>query len=231
MLNYCRGPVLSLLVGVTVPLGASAQAPAPTVASATGHAEVGLPPSRAAMRLVISTHAPTAALASSENGRKQQRVLAALAKLGYGPRQVEAVAFSVSPNIDYQHTKRLIDYEAEADVGIRVDSLAQLGTVIDAVLGAGGTEIRGIAFQSDSTDAGRRRALTEALASARSDAETFARASGLRLGRLIEVSTVAPPNTGGVVLEAISISRGYAMIAPEDVRISVTAYTKWELTP
>ena len=99
------------------------------------------------------------------------------------------------------------------------------------MLGAGGTEIRGIAFQSDSADAGRSRALTDALAGARRDADTFARASGLRLGRLIEVSTIVPPSGGGFQLQGGVAAAGYAMIAPEDVRITVTVYTRWELTP
>lgn len=232
MVDHWRRPTLSLIVALAIPASTHAQAAAPTVAVATGQAEVGLPPSRAVLRLSIASHAATAALASSANSRKQQQVVAALKKLGYGRSHVEAAGFSVSPNVDYEHARRLIDYEAQADVTIRVDSLPQLGTVIDAALGAGGTEIRGITFQSDSADAGRRQALTEALASARRDADTFARASGLRLGRLIEVSTMAPPGGGGpLALQAGMRSNGYQTITPEDVQVTVTVYTRWELTP
>jgi uncharacterized protein len=232
MVDCWRRPSVALIVALALPVSTYAQAAAPTVAIATGQAEVGLPPNRAVLRLAITTHAATAALASSANGRKQQQVVAALTKLGYGRRHVEAAGFSVSPNVDYEHARRLIDYEAQADVTIRVDSLPQLGTVIDVALGAGGTEIRGITFQSDSTDAGRSRALTEALASARRDADTFARASGLRLGRLIEISTMTPIGGGGpLALQAGMRSGGYQTIVPEDVQITVTVYARWELTP
>ena len=220
--------LLALVLG-SGELPAQVEAPgAPATIVTTGEGQVALPPDRAVVSLGIYSHSATAALASSENGVKQQDVLEALRALGFTDADIQATHFSVSPQYDYENSDTLTGYRAQADVKVHVARLDQLGALIDAVLGAGGSEIDEIVFVSDSASIARDRALTEALRQARRDAATLASAAGGQLGELIEVSTIPPPSGSGVLtLQPGLISSRYAMIAPKDVMVSVTVYARW----
>jgi uncharacterized protein YggE len=223
---------LHALVLMSGQLPAQVEAPgAPATIVTTGEGKVALPPDRAVVSLGIYSQSATAARASSENGVKQQEVLEALHTLGFTDADIQATRFSVSPQYDYEHSDTLTGYRAQADVKVYVAKLDQLGALIDAVLGAGGSEIDEIVFVSDSASIARNRALTEALQQARRDAATLASASGGQLGELIEVSTIPPPSgpSGLLTLQPGSVVSRYAMIAPMDVTVSVMVYARWSL--
>jgi len=101
------------------------------------------------------------------------------------------------------------------------------------VLRAGATDLPSITFESDSVAIGRRLALGEALAKARSDAEALATAGAGSLGRLLEVSTQAGSGYR-TSLQAVSLTvaaRGAPAITPQDVVVQVSVQARWEFVP
>ena len=191
---------------------------------------VALPPSHAVLSVVVSTRGKTAALASTANSRAQASVLDALESLGYGEERVAPTDYSVRANTDYEDNDKIIDYVASLDLRVRVDSLAALGSIVDAALGAGGSAIEGISFIADSVDRGRQEALAAAMLRAKRDAESLAAAAGGRLGRVLEVSTI-PPVSGPSSLRLFPgvVGNGYVLIVPHSVDIEVEVYTRWAL--
>ena len=203
---------------------------------------VALPPSHAVLSVVVSTRGKTAALASTANSRAQASVLDALESLGYGEERVAPTDYSVRANTDYEDNDKIIDYVASLDLRVRVDSLAALGSIVDAALGAGGSAIdaisfiaggsaiEAISFIADSVDRGRQEALAAAMLRAKRDAESLAAAAGGRLGRLLEVSTI-PPVSGPSSLRLFPgvVGNGYVLIEPHSVDIEVEVYTRWAL--
>lgn len=91
-----------------------------------------------------------------------------------------------------------------------------------------------ITFESDSVEMGRRTALAQALAKARSDAEALATAAGGSLGRLLEVSA-RPGFLPGAQLEAVVVNayagRSAPAITPPDVVVRVSVQARWEFAP
>jgi uncharacterized protein YggE len=228
------GIVVLLAVGLC-PALAMGQGAQPAVVVVAGASSVHLPSDHATLNISIVTRARTAAAAAGENGRKQRAVLDALGAMGYGPGQARAIDFAVTPVRDDDHPNRTPSaYDADISVAVAVADLSKLGATIDAALAAGGSDVRNIEFISDSARAGRERALGAAYESARLQAETLAKASGARLGRLIEISMFPPASgDGGVarfyqsgVVESASI-----VLTPRDVEISETVYVRWELVP
>jgi uncharacterized protein YggE len=211
----------------------NAQAPANgadtgAVLVTSGTGEVSLPPDRADLRLEVGTRGPTAAQASTENSTALRRVVASLNAMRMPDESVLVVGVWVRPNENRQ-SGALSGYTAAAVVRVTVRSLDRLGTMLDRALSAGATGIQNIAFTSNREDAGRRDALARAYGKARADAETLARAAGLRLGALIRLTTEPDYGAFGSAGMAGIVPYGSMPIAPTEVTVRATVRATWRL--
>lgn len=220
--------ILAALSGL--PVAAHAQVPTvPRAASeivTSGNGEATLTPDRAVVRIGMQTNAPTAAAASSRNVRKVEAVIDTLRKLGYRVDSLRTVGFGVTPNYNYEQGRKLVDYQASATIRLLVGRLDRLGLTLDAVLGAGASDVSNIVFESDREEAGRRTALGEALRTARVDAEALAAAAGGRLGRLLEATT--QPEMRPMMQMAAEMRASNAALPPQDVLVMVNVQARWE---
>jgi uncharacterized protein YggE len=158
----------------------------------SGQGESKIAPDRARIEISVQTRATTAAAAGSENARKQQAVLDALRKLGFAGDQLSTVNYSLYPEMQYDkegRTARVVGYSATNTVRVEVRDLSLVGKAIDASLTAGANMISSLTFYASNTDDARRAALASAVAHARADAETLAKAAGGSVGTLLEIST------------------------------------------
>ena len=182
--------VLAAAAGLTP--GLRAQAPSqitrPEIVT-NGSGEVRLPPDRALLRLGVTTRGQTATAASAPNGPRVKRVQDALAAQGLTGRAVRVVSFALTPVVDYQRGSTITEYQARTTLEVSLPRVPALGSVLDAAVGAGATEVDAISFSSDSAEVARGRALAMALAKARADAEALAAAAGGTLGMLQLVTT------------------------------------------
>src|SRR5262249_6268938 len=141
--------------------------------------------------------------------------------------EIKGSRLVVSPRWDYEsHRPKRIGYQAVNTIDIETTNLSQLGAVIDAALSAGATDVSEITFLSKKTDEARRRALGQAVGSARADAEAMARAGGGALGDLLLVSTERTNEAPGVELQEVVVTAGRRAAVPTDVapsQIKVTA--------
>jgi uncharacterized protein len=199
-----------------------------------GSGEATLPPQRAVLTIGMTSRASNAADASSRNAKILRSVLDTLGRAGFPRESLKTVNFGVDPNIDYEHANKVTGYDATATIRLVVHDLTQIGRVIDLALTAGATGVSNVTFESDSVGIGRRRALGEALARARSDADALATAAGGSLGRLVEVSTLLTGfGYGGRVSAALTFStaRQAPEFTPRDVVVQVSVQARWEFVP
>ena len=221
-----------LVAGLLAPLSAAAAqsvSAGPEVVTA-GTGTVLLPPDRAMVRITVATRAASASAASTSNGPVVTRVQDTLRVLGFAGAAVRAVSFGVTPNYDYQNARRIVDYEARTTLEVRLRDLGTLSSLLDGALAAGATDVSSITFESDSLPAARNRALAAALAAARADAETLARAAGGRLGKLRQVTTT--PASTPMELRAAAPPTSLAGGVPavlRDVVVSVWVQARWAL--
>lgn len=223
----------ALALCAAAPSVAEAQKPAPAVITTTGSATTNLRPTSAVVMLAIEDRSPSAATAAAENAGRQQRVLAALVRIGFSPVQARVTGYSVRADMDFQ-TGNLRGYQASASVSVSVSELGKLGVLIDTALAAGATGVDRITYSSDSATIVRTRMLAEAMASARRDAEALARAAGGRLGRLLDVSTsplsLDSPRAFALQPGVTEAAFDAVAFAPRDVTVDATVYARWEMT-
>jgi len=222
----------SLLGAQSPPPGQSS--PPQISTSASGESRVQ--PDRATILFAVETRATTAARAGTDNTRRQRAVLDTLRKLGLTEGQLSTTGYAVTPEMRYDGKQpQVVGYVARNTVQADVRRIEQVGSLIDAALGAGANVVSSLRFYSSRADEARRLALADAVAKARADAEAIARAAGGSLGPLIEVATSGPvrPMYGEdvVMARAASADTQPTPIDPGEQTISVFVSARWTFLP
>ena len=206
--------------------------------SVTGHGESKLTPDRANVQISVQSRAVTAAAAATDNAKMQGAVIASVKALGIGDEQISTSGFNVSPEQKYEPNKPPIitGYVVTNTVVVEVRKVSQVGAVLDAALSHGANVISGLSFFSSNTEAARRSAIAAAVASARGDAETAAKAAGGSLGTLLEIGlgSYSPPVPRPMMMRgAVSAASMQAdtPISPGQETISADVSARWRFIP
>lgn len=161
-------------------------------------AEIQVTPDRAELSIAVESRARTAAQASTENARIQTAVLEAVRRQGITGPNIQTRSVQVTP--EYQYPREggrptVTGYVARNEVAVTITDLSKLGPVIDAALAQGATNVVGPRFTISNPDSARREALDAAVRKAMADAQVMARAAGVQLGNVLEMSSHSAANT------------------------------------
>lgn len=244
---------LSLLAATALALGAAPalaqQAPIPTIEA--GHALLTVSaegsstrePDLASYTSGVTTQGTTASEALSANSARMNQVIAALKRAGIADKDIQTSNISISPM--YAQPKRLPDgstedgpqrivgYTANNTVAVRQRKLADMGKVIDALVSAGANQVDGPSFQLSQPEAAQDEARTEAMKIARARADLYARASGLRVVRIVSISEsggyTPRPQMMMVSARKASMDAAAAPVAAGELETNVNVTVQFEL--
>lgn len=221
----------SLVLPATV-LAQATPTSAPPQIVVTGVGEAHVSPDRATIMVGVQSRGATAVAAGAENARRQKAILDTLRALGLTSDQLSTMNYNVSPEMQYSPNgttpPKVTGYVVTNTVRADVRRLDDVSRVIDAALAKGANEISSLQFYSSKADSVRRAALQSAVADARADAETLARAAGGELGMLLELSTSEIPVRP---VMATAMMRGAAAektpIEPGQQTVTANVTAKW----
>lgn len=205
-----------------------------------GRGEVDIKPDRARLELGVETRASTAAAAAAENSRRQRAALEALQRLGITPENIQTANLQVTPEMVYPgqgQPPRVAGYVARNSVRVEIEKLEQTGTLVDAAIAKGATNVMGLQFYSSKAAEARREALARAVLAAKLDAEAMAKAAGYQIGALLEISSGSPSE--GPVLMSMDMMRGAKLAAaaeptpvnPGELKVVETVTVRWAVKP
>jgi uncharacterized protein YggE len=230
----CAALVISPLMACAQP-GVSQQSQQIPQIVTTGTGDAQVTPDRARIDITVETRGATAAAAAAENARISTAVRARIVALGIEDQRISTWGYNLQPEYDYNQRgdgrPRVIGYVARNTVRTDVHQVAQVGSVIDAALGAGANTIGGLDFYSSTMAEARKTALADAVQKARADAEVMANAAGGSLGELIELSSTyfggptPPPYMAR--MEASIAQADATPISPGERTINVTVNARW----
>ena len=190
---------LALIGAVAVALLAGAAGAGGTTAAATQHSivvtgngSVATVPDRAQLSFGVSSDAKTASAALRVNAVEMTRVIAAIKAQGIAAADIRTEQVSLSPRYT-QNGEGILGYTATNSVGVTLRNLDKTGAVIDAAVEAGANQVSGPNLVRSDQSALYRAALRVAIANAKAKAQTIARASGLVLRRITDVSESGGP--------------------------------------
>ena len=178
-----------------VPLAFAGEDPAPRILVA-GEGNVEIAPDMAVLNLSVMRQASTARAALTANSAAMAKVLDAMAALGIAKRDLQTSTFNIQPrytnpprqNSGATEAPKLVGYTVRNAVTVRVRDISRVGDVLDTSVTLGVNDGGGIEFTNNDPSAAITEARRAAMEKAMSKAQTLAKAAGVRVGKVLEIS-------------------------------------------
>lgn len=174
---------------------AAADLPRTITVSGTGTA--GTPPDMATIRTGVATTASNAKEALAANNKAMETLLAVLKSRNIDAKDIQTSGFSVYPEYRRANgpsprggprTNEIIGYRVSNNVSVKVRNLPRLGEILDGLVKAGSNQVSGVSFGLSDPKAITDEARKDAIDDARGRAELYARATGVKVGKVISIS-------------------------------------------
>lgn len=162
----------------------------PRIISLSGHGEVRATPDIAYVTSGVVTQGATAAEALAANTKAMTDLFAALKESGIEDRDVQTSNFSVQPRYDFSNNQapKMVGYDVSNNVTVTLRKVDTLGALLDRMVQSGSNQISGISFDvskpEDAMDEARKLATEDATRKAK----VYAKAMGIELGNVMQVS-------------------------------------------
>ncbi len=195
-------------------------------------------PDTASFSTGVNSKAPTATQALRDNSRKARVVIEKLKSLGIANKDIQTTGINLRADYEYDQSSRMnrfIGYRVSNQVRATVRDIDKLGSILDALVSKGGaTNLNGPYFSIDDDSDVKRLARERALANARSQAESYARASGYSGVRVLSIAEGLRNISRGpapMMPEMMAdVARGSVPVAPGQVGTTVTLDITYEMT-
>lgn len=216
--------------GETVNIGGDAVGDGITV-RATGTANVV--PDAVRLSLAVSAVADTPDEATGRVATSADAVRNVLRDNGIDDADIATQGFSVGPEYDYSREggPTITGYRATQIFGVLVREAESAGTVIDAVVAAGGADVAvngTTPIVDDATDAAVA-AREDAVSKARAKAEEYAELLGVSLGDVVAFSEVDSPVNVAPVMRTEAAADAATTIDLGTSEVAVTVKVRWSI--
>ncbi len=163
-----------------------------TLITVTGQGASTAMPDMATETFTISTNADSAARATADNNERYNRLLNALESLGIAHSDIRTTSYNVNytppptpqAGVPLPPFRERSGYFVYRGITVTLHQLPLVGKAIDAAIGAGVTDIGGVAYGVSDRKGQQQRALRAAVTDARSQAEAMAAAAGVHITRI-----------------------------------------------
>ena len=184
----------------------------------------------------VTTQAPTAVAAMQANAKAMDAVVQRIKALGIAPEDIQTTGINLGAQYDYdQATQRQVfrGYQASNRVSVTLRKIDRTGSVLDALVAAGATDIGGPTFSIDDDTASRAQARKAAFDKAQVQASEYARWAGYSGVRLLSISEAVNPGRPMPYAEgrvAMAADMKQTPVEPGLVGTAVTISVTFEMT-
>jgi len=234
---------LAVAASITAPIFVTAQdtdSPDRSELIVVGNGRVLAEPDRAAVELGVMRRAQTARAAQEGVNERVRSIVSALSDLGIERERIQTSRLQLHPV--YRPGSRqdpgapeIIAYEAGYSLVVQVSDINEVGTVIDLSLEAGANQLRGVRYELSEEAQFREMALAKAVEEAVAKAETLARAAGVQLAGMIEISEGVSPGRpirpGGLQMMAVEGMQAETTVLPGELAVHASVTIRFALVP
>ena len=197
-----------LLFGVIASSPAFAQTAEPPQIVVTGEGIIKATPDQAWISIGAESRSKVSKEAQQRNADAMTAVTQRLAAFGITKDAIRTTAIDLQFEFDYANGKQTPrGYVARNTIEVRVDDLAKLGDVLDAVVAFGATMIHGLRFDVKQRAEAEANALQAAVKDAMAKAQAIATGASRPLGGILRIEEL------GDVRGPVPMMREYAMSA------------------
>ncbi|MBM4177338.1 SIMPL domain-containing protein [Candidatus Gribaldobacteria bacterium] len=154
--------------------------------SSSGKATVT--PDIALLKAGVTTEGNSVEKIVAENHTKMNNIIEAVKNSGVEEKDIQTTSYSLTPRYDWLETGRVFrGYTLNQEIAVKVRNFEKIGDVLELVTKNGGNVIGNLQFTIDDQEKIKAMALENAILNAKAKAKELAKASGLKLGKLINV--------------------------------------------
>ncbi len=156
-----------------------------------GLGEATAAPDMAVLSVGVDAQAPTAAQALKDNGARMNATIAKLKARGVAEKDMQTQNLSINPVYKYDSngsSPRIVGYQATNTLTVKLRDLSAAGSVIDDAVAEGANNLGGISFTFSDPKPLLDKARTAAVDDARRKAELLAKAAGIGLGSVLQIT-------------------------------------------
>ena len=199
-------------------VAAQGEEPSQRTLTVNGTGRAYLTPDIAYISVGVHTEGPDAAEAVASNNVNSQKVTEALEDFGIDPEDIRTTNFSIFPQQQYDKDGKLtgVIYVVDNTVFVTLRDLDQIGDVFNAVVEAGANNINSVQFDVEDKSDALAEARTAAVEDAQTQAGELAKAAGVNLGPVQNITTFS----AGVPFPVLGGKGGGAMVSEASVPIS-----------
>ncbi|HEX7041768.1 MAG TPA: SIMPL domain-containing protein [Patescibacteria group bacterium] len=201
----------------------------------SGTGEVSEAPDSAEVDFGVTKSATTISDAQNQTNTNVDSLLKALKNLGVGDKDIKTTSYNVNPNYDFRSGSQTINgYTVSQSIQLTVKSLDKLNNILDTLTANGANLINQVSFTfSDAKkqqleDKARQLAVEEA----KTKAQSLANASGMHLGRIVNVteenSIVPRPVMPLAMAKDQAAESAPTQVTPGENSISLTVTLSYE---
>ena len=208
----------------------------PNIVVVSGQGTVSTAPDKATVSLGVNTTGATAEEALQANATLMDAVLKALADAGIEDKDIQTQNMNVNKHVENRGTKQeTTSYVANQQLSVIVHDVTKVGSVIDSAVKAGVNDVGGIEFGLTDAATSKNAAFKEAVAVARTKAETLAAAAGASVGSVVRIDENSYDIQSNFAsydmkLAATPMMAGTA-VSPGQVQTDVSVRVTYQLVP
>jgi len=205
----------------------------------SGEGKVSVTPDIAKIDLGIQDSGASLKTVQDSINKKSKTLVDALKKLGIAEADIKTTSYNVYPQYDYTNpNSRITGYQASTNYEVTIKDFDKINNVIAVSTGAGANMVGGVNFELNEVTKKQKlqEARSLAVKEAKDKAEGLAKAAGINLGKIINISEnngvpfprpLSLPVSGGGGAEDKSIAQ--PNIQPGETEIDVTISLSYEI--
>jgi len=206
---------VALLSWLVCAVTLNAQTAEPPQVIVTGEGVVKATPDQAWVQIGAESRSRVSKEAQQRNAEVMTALQQKVSSFGIAKDAIKTVAVDLQPEFDYANGKQTLrGYVARNTVEVRVDDLAKLGDVLDAVVASGAATIHGLRFDVKARGEAEHAALQAAVKNAVAKAQAVAAGSQRAIDRILKIEELS----GGA---PVPMMRQFSMAARADASTPV----------
>lgn len=165
--------------------------------NATGKAELTAIPDEAQVTLGVEIQAKNVAAVQDQANQVINDIAQALDKMGVEKKDIKTQSYALNPMYDYRSEERKVTgYRLDTQLQVKTTDFSQLNQMIDVATSLGANQVGGINFNlsEEKQNELKKEARKEAIEKAKDSAQELARLSGVKLGKVVNVTESVPNN-------------------------------------
>jgi uncharacterized protein YggE len=192
-------------------------------------------PDTAEINLGIQVNKSTVQAAQKEANQIINKITQAVKKLGIDEKYIKTINYSLYPNYDYQAGQKIIGYNANLTLQVKVKDFDKINQVIDQATALGANQVGSLNFTIDEErqEQLKTEARKQAIEKAKEKAQQIAKDGGLRLGKIVNIkeNVSAPepmPLRANMAIGVGGVEEKQTRIQPGESEITVSIILSYE---